>query len=262
MTMAKNQSAEVPAKLPVGSLPGVAAADLRENMEGLQPEFPVISILHGGAEKFEFPEEETRATFTGVILDHYKMKVYWENAPTEGETSPPVCFSMGGINGSLPTEVDEEGHKRYGSCAECHLNKFGTQRGGAGKGKACKDKHRLFVLLEGEQIPHRMTIPQSSIREFSNYMVFLMGKNYPYWTVATDFALKGFTSPSKMRYSVLSLKTARPMSAQEVEQMQELRTGFVKAMRVATLSSAESETPAAPAAAPEPASVIKEQFDV
>jgi hypothetical protein len=236
MTMAKNQSAEVPAKLPVGSLPGVAAADLRENMEGLQPEFPVISILHGGAEKFEFPEEETRATFTGVILDHYKMKVYWENAPTEGETSPPVCFSMGGINGSLPTEVDEEGHKRYGSCAECHLNKFGTQRGGAGKGKACKDKHRLFVLLEGEQIP--------------------------YWTVATDFALKGFTSPSKMRYSVLSLKTARPMSAQEVEQMQELRTGFVKAMRVATLSSAESETPAAPAAAPEPAAVIKEQFDV
>jgi hypothetical protein len=69
-----------------------------------------------------------------------------------GESGPPDCVSFKG----------REGFNRHTgeirNCETCSLNKFGSGRGGGGK--ACSNRHRLYLLLENEPLPYILEVPR------------------------------------------------------------------------------------------------------
>ena len=126
-------------------------AALSDEMDGLAAVFEQIKIPIGGVTYFEMPGEdpvtpETAKEFSAVILYHHPMRAYYKEKYTGGN-NPPDCGSLDGVTGS-----GEPG----GVCEHCHYDQFGTGENGA---KACKERRRLYLLLEGEVFPMVLSLP-------------------------------------------------------------------------------------------------------
>lgn len=134
-----------------------------EELEGLNISFDKVRIPSGGGTMWEVagdnPDEpEHMKEILGVIVDHYPVNAYFENEYT-GEIAPPTCSSMDGKFG-----IGVPG----GSCVNCPLNKYGSADDG--KGKKCKNLRRVYLLRSGEILPILITLPPTSIRNFSDYV--------------------------------------------------------------------------------------------
>jgi len=93
--------------------------NMKENMEGVQPEFPAIKIIHQG-QMFEMPSGKKVETFTGIVVDIARTNAWWEeDFDTSGGGTPPDCFSMDGI---VPSHDSE--NMQHDDCATCPQNKF------------------------------------------------------------------------------------------------------------------------------------------
>ena len=60
-------------------------------------------------------------------------------------------------------------------CATCPMNQFGSDPKG-GKGKACKEMRRLFILQKGDMYPSIMNVPPTSLRQWDAYVSALLSK--------------------------------------------------------------------------------------
>ena len=134
-----------------------------EELEGLNLSFDKVRIPSGGGTMWEVagdnPDEpEHMKEIEGVIVDHYPINAYFENEYT-GEIVPPTCSSMDGKIG-----VGEPS----GNCANCLFNKYGSADDG--KGKKCKNLRRVYILRSGEILPILITLPPTSIKNFSDYV--------------------------------------------------------------------------------------------
>jgi len=147
---------------------------LAKEMEGLRmPPPPRIKVPSGGALVFEVPTDdpeqpESVRELKAVILAHHAVNRYYERGLDEngGESNPPDCMSFNG----------REGMNRHTgeirACETCPLNKFGSGRGGVGK--ACSNRHRLYLLLENEPLPYILEVPPTSLTGMTNYLVNLI----------------------------------------------------------------------------------------
>lgn len=137
--------------------------DIQDELAGLDSGFDRIKIPAGGGTSFEVPNLENSdeptfiKEFSAVILHHHPLFTYYENK-YNGSSNPPDCCSFDGINGTGTPG---------GRCRFCKLNTFGSGENGA---KACKNKHRLYLLRENEIFPDVLILPASSIQEFSKYI--------------------------------------------------------------------------------------------
>jgi hypothetical protein len=141
--------------------------------------------------------------FTGVILFHHPMFMYYREGYTGG-SNPPDCGSYDGIYG-----VGDPG----GRCDKCPLNQFGSDPNG---GKACKNKRRLYILREGELIPILLTLPVGSMREFGNYIKRLLAKGKRPSGVVTRFSLKKANNAGGIAYSQAQFAVARVLTPEEI----------------------------------------------
>ena len=173
--------------------------NLKDNMEGVQPRLPMIGIAHQ-AQLYIMPDESKIPEFEGIILDTNRINAWWDKSFDEtGGGTPPDCFSMDGIdcdqNSNMPqTKL----------CRDCEKNKFGSaveKDGSKGKGKACKNMKRVHIVLEGEMLPHRMTLPPSSLKAIDDYISRLTSKGLPYQLVHTTFKLKEAKNTVGIKYS-------------------------------------------------------------
>jgi len=185
---------------------GMAVAELgdlfniRENMEGVVPDFPVIKSIHQG-QMFEMPDGQKVESFTGIIIDISRANAFWhESFDTGGGGHIPDCFSVDGL---VPSHNSAD--KQSDDCATCPQNQFGSDRDG-GRGKACKNMKRIFVLLPGEQFPFRLIASPANIRSIDSYVTQLSSKAIPYQLVVTEFSLYKKKNQDNIEFSGMNFK--------------------------------------------------------
>ncbi len=162
--------------------------------EGVDVRFPIIEIIHP-AQQFKMPEGIMAPIFTGVILDIYKANAYWKESFDEtGGGSPPDCFSMDSVTPDM-SATDRQADRCHG----CPWNEFGSD---GGRGKACKNMQRMHVMIEGNFLPHAITIPPSSIGSVSQGISnFSINKGIPYQLMQFTFTLKEASNKEGIKYS-------------------------------------------------------------
>lgn len=177
--------------------------NLKENMEGVAPRLPQISIVHQ-AQLFVMPDGVQVKDFEGIILDTNRINAWWEISFDEsGGGTPPDCFSMDGIGPDLNcSNVQAQG------CSDCQKNQFGSDVGPKGepkRGKACKNMKRVHIVLNKEMLPHRLTLPPSNLKAIDMYISLLTSKAIPYQLVVTSFKLKKAQNKDGIGYSEVDL---------------------------------------------------------
>ncbi|SET46326.1 hypothetical protein SAMN05660297_02479 [Natronincola peptidivorans] len=193
---------------------------MAEDMEGLEIFFDRGKIPSGGGLAFEIPGEDIDQPqlvqqLVGVMVDHHPVNGYWQEKYSGGN-NPPDCSSMDGKRG--------EGTPG-GDCKTCPLNQFGSDEDG--RGKACKNMHRIYLLRSGEILPILLTLPPTSLKNLSNYMAKrIITKGHRSYSVVTRITLKKAQSSSGITYSQAEFTVAEVLEKETAQQMAAFSEGI------------------------------------
>ena len=244
----KEVAVQVAAELPVlPMLPNLG--ELREvfesNFEGITPTFEEIHIPTGGMLVWAVPgdgeEPDIEKEIQGVIIDHYGVRVYWENKyGGSGGGGPPDCSSP---NGKIGT--------KYGACAECPHSKWGTAGkpdGTPGRGQACKAIHRVYMLVAGKDsiFPFLIPLPPSSGQSkydgsFQTYTVKQGAKMRKLQNIRTKVKLIPDTNADGTKFAKAQFFYVADLTADEKAQAAFLREQLRPAMRTKPMEFAETD---------------------
>lgn len=170
---------------------------MQENMEGIDLKFEKVKIPSGGGIVWEVPNEDgdfdTVKELTGVIIDHHPINAYWKEE-YNGENNPPDCSSLNGI-------TSDDGK----NCATCPLNQFGSDPKG-GKGKACKNMQRVYLVRESEIFPLLIAVPPTSLDNFRQYVRRLTSKLKKVSSVLTKLTLTKDKNDGGIIYSKVEFR--------------------------------------------------------
>lgn len=179
------QNGGVPAKAETGGGDLVSVEEMNamfspdDNMIGTEPRLPSAKILSQGA-MFELPDGENAKAIEGVVIDSNRVNAYWESSYDEtGGGVLPDCASYDDMKPKAEHPVSQ-------SCITCPMNKYGSD---GGRGKACKNMRRVHILVNGDRIPTRITLPPTSLKAWDEYMVLLRNKDIPYPAMITRIEL-------------------------------------------------------------------------
>ncbi len=158
-----------------------------------------IKIAAGGMNMFQVfdpGEEEATAvpSVEGVILLSHKTNGLWLSA-FGGENKAPDCAS---INGETGTRADTG---ECVSCADCPYNQFGSGKEGQGRGKACKNMRRVFLMRRGDIFPMVLTLPPTALKAYDNYRTKVLLGRKRLSAVLTRITLKGEKNKDGVAYS-------------------------------------------------------------
>lgn len=186
---------------------------MAEEMEGLQFNFDRVKIPSGGGIAFEVPtdnpdEPDMTKEILGVIVDHHPINAYWQNK-YEGQNSPPDCSSL---DGKFGTGI------LGGSCKTCKLNQFGTSEDG--KGKVCKNMHRVYLLRSGDLFPILLTLPPTSIKSFSEFLKRIISKGLKSYKVVTKVTLKKVQNSTGIAYSQAQFSIAAILDKEMTDKLE------------------------------------------
>lgn len=212
--MTKETAVAVKKDFQVPALTGDMGEIFQEEMEGLSVEFDRVKIPPGGGLAFEVPgdteEPDYEKELVGVIVDHHPVNSYWPESMS-GENSPPDCSSNDGKVG-----VGNPG----GDCATCHFNQWGS--GKNGQGKACKNMHRIYLLRDGEMFPMLLTLPPTSIRNFSGFVAKrIVGRGRRSYEAVTRVTLKRVESSHGHAYSQAQFSVAGVLDDKIIQAMKQ-----------------------------------------
>lgn len=241
--MSEEKTVVVLENFQVPALSGNLGQAFNEEMDGLPVEFDRVKIPSGGGLAFELPGEdedevETEKRIVGVIVDHHPANAYWEERYS-GANNPPNCSSMDGKIG-----IDKNGNIR--NCVDCPMNQWGTDTrpdGTPGRGKACKNMHRIYILREGEMFPLLLTLPPTSLKNFGNFIAKrVLGKGLRTWQILTEVSLKKATSGDGIAYSQAKFKVAGILPKEKTEQAQKYSEGIKAFTRKLEIGAEDYET--------------------
>lgn len=198
-----------------------------QNMVGGKPKFK-IKI---GSGIFIFTTGNGRVNmekFQGIIVTHHRSNALFDISGTgeKNENTPPICSSTDGIMG-INNKTGE-----YADCEKCPYNQFGTAENG--KGKACKNMHRLYILIEGCPMPAILSLPPTSLEFWRNYSIMdvaAMGLDMS--EVVTEFSLTEGLHLNKNEYSIVNFKLIGKVSQEIREYCAETGASIEKTPRPA-----------------------------
>jgi len=163
------------------------AAELKDQMDDLDDESGIncrtIKIPSGGSLAFtvqgdEDGDEDYPKDIEGVIVFTHRMNGYWPNAfgsSTNPEDKIPVC-----------------------SC-----NQYGSDPNG-GKGKACKNMRRIYLMRSNDPNLYLLTVPPTSIKEVNKALTRIMAsKGIPYTNLIVGFKLAKATNANGINYATV-----------------------------------------------------------
>ena len=222
------------------------------NMEGVEMQFERIKMPSGGGLAFEVIDDSGEVQYVkeliGIILDHYPVNAYWADAYGEGDDTrqPPDCVASNGKNGIATPESGLTG----GPCKQCPLNQWGTGRqkdGSLGKGKACRNLHRVYILLASEGLPSMIALPPTSLSSFHDHMRRLLKRLKPHYTVVTRIKLQKAKNTGGTEYSHAIFGTVGEFPPQTVTGIKEIIEQMKPAMRAQRIDATDYEVDVAPA---------------
>lgn len=155
-------------------------AELEDELDDLDDDGGIdakhIKIPSGGGKAFEVetddPDDpEVMKEVTGVIIFTHRMNAYWAQkfgeAGEDGNINKsPDCSSMDGKQG-VNRETGE-----IRTCDTCPYNQFGSD----GKGKACKNMRRLYIMMDNRPDIYLLTVPPTSIKDVNKALKKIMGQ--------------------------------------------------------------------------------------
>lgn len=185
-----------------------------------------IKIPSGGGKAFEVetddPDDpEVMKEVTGVIIFTHRMNAYWAQkfgeAGADGDTSKiPDCSSMDGKQGvNRDTGV-------ITTCDNCPYNQFGTDSNG--KGKACKNMRRLYIMMDGRPDIYLLTVPPTSIKDINKALKKIMGQQHiPYSRMIVTFKLAVTENGDGIKFSKVTLEKTGLLPGELYKKTAELR---------------------------------------
>ena len=199
------------------------AADVAEDLEGLELSFPRVKIPGGGVPQFKMPgEDPDHPTYVGeiegIILYNHSANACWPEGSEYDDNTPPQCQSMDGKQG-------------YGDpgllCEACGNNQFGS----SGKGKLCKNMRMLYILQDGAYMPLQLALPPTSIKPYKNFvnMAFAL-RNRPVYGSLVKITLKPVSS-NGFDYSVAVFNRVRDFAGEELAAVKTYAEGFRKMVK-------------------------------
>ena len=233
--MSKDTKALVTTSFNVPSLTDMAAT-FAEEMDGLEVTFDRVKIPSGGGQAFEVPGDDPDSPdlakeLVGVIIDHYPINVYYA-MPFSGGNNPPDCASDDGKVG-----VGTPG----GDCADCPFNQWGSADDG-GRGKACQNKRRVYLLREDDLFPVLLTLPSTSIRNFGDYIAKrVLAKGHRSHSILTKITLKKATNSTGIAYSQAQFALAGVLDAQAAQKAAEMAEGIKAYTRAVAVQAADAD---------------------
>lgn len=190
---------------------------IREEMRGLGTvAFDNVKIPAGGGLAFEVPGDDlenpdVEKELICVILAHVPVNVYFEK-DYDGEAVTPDCVAYDGATGYNANTGE------ITSCKECPFNQFGSGKNG---GKACQNRHELYILREGQPLPFRLTLPATSLKNFKEYMFKrVLMKNKKLHNVVTKITLKKAQNSGGIAYSQACFAPGGDLSEEQVKALQ------------------------------------------
>ena len=226
LAVVKNDEFTLPALRDMGKI-------FQEELEGLDLSniFDRVKIPTGGGLAFEVPgetddEPQVMKEIVGIVIDHYPVNAYWQDK-FAGGNNPPDCSSLDGKIGSTGQ-----------LCASCPMNQWGS--GPDGRGKACKNMHRVYILREGEIFPLLLTLPPTSLKNFANYLAKrVVSKGKRAYEVITRVTLKRVTNSINIAYSQAVFALAGVLPLEAAKKAAELAAGFKPLTRKLEVASDE-----------------------
>ena len=230
---------------------------IEEELDGLgMLSFDRVKIPAGGGIAFELPGEdedspESSPAIVGVILDHHAVNVYWKDKFSGGNMQPD-CSSADGKTG-----VERE-TGRTRDCATCPFNQFGSDPSN-GKGKACKNAHRLYILQDGSPVPIVLALPPSSLKSLRDYIgKKILLKGLRSYEAITKITLKKEANADGIVYSRAVFSFQDKLGEEQIRAAMQMRD-IVRATRQ-QIDVAEDFTPAASAPQAVPPAVGPDGF--
>lgn len=203
------------------------AEALAEEMDGLGPiPYEKVKIPSGGGLAFEVPTDDEDnpdmvKELKGIILYHHPINAFWQNK-YDGQNSNPDCASYDGKVGVV-TATGE-----CIDCSRCPHNQFGSDTNG--RGKACKNMHRCYVLMEGNPVPIILTLPPSSIKGLRDYLgKKVVMKGMRSYEVITKISLKKEQSGDGITYSRAVFNFAGKLEGDMLGTVREMAESIKKA---------------------------------
>lgn len=185
-----------------------------KELAGFTMRFDRIKVPSGGGTTYVLPEPDVNGNtdfreIDAVILTHHPMQSYYAGK-YNGENARPECSSRDGNVG-----VGSPG----GNCARCYLNQFGTAENNS---KACKRKHRIYILREGEIFPIILDLPTLSVDGFGRYLRRLLTVGKDPNAIVTRFALKKAINKAGITYSQVTFTEGRDLLPEELTAVRRL----------------------------------------
>jgi len=158
-------------------------------------------------------------SFKGVVANFHNSNALFPEGDSMNE--PPVCSSSDGYEGIELTTGEVK------NCSGCPHNQWGTSQNG-GKGKACKNMRRLYILAEGCDMPIVMTLPPTSIAGWEEYKSAVLGvrRSSP-GEVVTEFSLGTAANGNGIKYSVVKFKAVGVIGSEQRMTIKALGMGEV-----------------------------------
>ena len=184
---------------------------------------PQIKVLRESP-LFETPDGETCKTVTGHIIYWHHANQYYATEFGEGEQGPPTCASSDGIRPDGGEAIQSD------MCKGCPLNEYGSAKDG--KGKACQNTIRLYVLADGEVIPSVLKASPASLGKKESLLRWLTnapnvaakaGVGTKYQPIKVTFSLHKKDFDSGFSASVLDIATVRVLDPQDADDLAYLK---------------------------------------
>jgi hypothetical protein len=183
------------------------------------PKIPRIKAASDGL-YLDDDQEDPTTELTGVILFGAKYKAFYakDYDPSSPTKELPDCFSH---NGQVP-EPDVKARQNP-VCKTCPKNQFETAK--MGKGKACRDLRRLFLLQSVEPgkesiMPLQFNVTPTSIKNWDEYLGKLVSHGFQFDEVITKITAKKKSRDDK--YVVLSFAKVKTFGEENPEEIQTL----------------------------------------
>lgn len=225
-------------------------AELQDELEDLDDESGItcrqIKIPAGGKLAYEVQgeedgDEEYLKEIEGVIVFTHRMNGFWPNAfgtSTNPEDKIPVCSSMDGKSGlNIQNGCVEE-------CERCPYNQYGSDSKG-GKGKACKNMRRIYLMRSGDPNFYLLTVPPTSIKEVNKSLTRIMAsKGIPYTGLIVSLKLAKATNANGIDYSTVVIEKKGVLPPAAAQMAKEMRTQIKSKYKEMTISLDEYATTA------------------
>lgn len=215
-----------------------------------------IKFPSGGISAFSTNDGDIlKPPFSAIVAVSQKARAWWPGKDTQG--MPPLCASPDGVAGYFniadqdqqkvaaampvrhPALTMLSGAEGPHACPSCPLGQWGS---GDGRGQACKSLIRLILLVEGWSMPAIMTIPPTSVKPWNAYASARQReRGQAYFTAWTRFELDMATNTAGIKYGIVKLSVAKPLTEAEVMAVMDVRRQYAQLVRSMGITSEDYE---------------------